>query len=88
MEKVMRRLNGSAPGITLIVLLISLIGTGAGWAYQLRQNAIEIETIKEQFIRKEVSDMRYTLLSKAIDRMYEDNKEAHKEIYELLRSKK
>ena len=88
MEKVLRKLNGNAPGITLLVLLLSLIGTGAGWAYQLRVNTNEIEVLKRDYVRRDVADAQYKSLADQLVRMSEDNKEAHREIFNLLREHK
>ena len=71
-----------------MVLLVSLIGTGAGWAYQLRVNTLEIEVLKKDYVRKDVADAQYQTLSSQLVQMCEDNKEAHREIYNLLRDKK
>jgi Tfp pilus assembly protein PilO len=95
MEKIMHKLNGNAPGITLLVLLISLIGTGAGWVYQLRANdvidarqEVELDALKKEYLRKDVADAQYEALSKQLTQMYVDNKEDHRDIFEILRKHK
>lgn len=67
MDKLISKLNGKAPGITLLISMIATVGMGAGWVYQLRANSNEIAEIKMQYVRKDVSEAQYKALAEKID---------------------
>jgi hypothetical protein len=61
----MQRLNGNAPGITLLITFAALLLSAGGWVYQLRANELEIQSIKRDYVRKDVLDARLSALDES-----------------------
>lgn len=69
MKQIMTKLNGNAPGVTLLISLIASVGMGAGWVYQLRANAADIDDIQKEYVRKEVADAQYKALQASVEEL-------------------
>jgi Tfp pilus assembly protein PilO len=67
MDTLIARLNGKAPGITLLLTFSALFISIGGWIYQLRANECEITEIKAEYIRKDLATAQYQALQQSID---------------------
>jgi len=71
-NKIIERLNGSTQGTTLLILIVTLLFTAGGWVYQLKQTAVDIRAIQEDYMRKDVIQSELKALNKSIDQLNEE----------------
>jgi len=71
-NKIIERLNGSTQGTTLLILIVTLLFTAGGWVYQLKQTAVDIRAIQEDYMRKDVVQSELKALNKSIDQLNEE----------------
>jgi len=71
-SRIIEKLNGSTQGTTLLILIVTLLFTAGGWVYQLKQTAVDIRAIQEDYMRKDVIQSELKALNKSIDQLNEE----------------